>query len=51
MTRIEEFMKQGSLTFEKYRMVDNFVEECEMHNLTVEVSTDEDGFYVVTLKE
>ncbi|WP_176524363.1 hypothetical protein [Bacillus thuringiensis] len=51
MARIEEFIKEGFLTFEKYRMMDNFVEECEMHNLTVEVSTDEDGFYVVMLKK
>ncbi|KLA04777.1 hypothetical protein B4086_5735 [Bacillus cereus] len=51
MIRLEEFMEQGSITFEKYRMLDNFVEECEMYNLRVEVSTDEDGFYVVTLKK
>ncbi|UUV47152.1 hypothetical protein [Bacillus phage vB_BanS-Thrax5] len=49
MNRIEQLKKDGSITFEKFRMMDNFLDECEYNDIEVNVSKDEDNFYIVTL--
>ncbi|UUV46133.1 hypothetical protein [Bacillus phage vB_BanS-Thrax1] len=51
MNRIEQLKKDGSITFEKFRTMDNFLDECEYNNIEVSVTKDEDSFYVVTLKK
>ena len=49
LTLIEQLKKDGSITFEKFRMMDNFLEECEYNDIEVNVTKDEDNFYIVTL--
>jgi len=51
MNRIKQLKIDGSITFEKFRMMDNFIDECESNNIEVEVTKDEDNFYIVTLKK
>lgn len=50
MTKLETLITEGTVIFEKFRHMDNFLEECEHNNLEVNVTIDKDNWYVVTLK-
>ncbi|AIF72147.1 hypothetical protein LD11_gp271 [Bacillus phage Riley] len=51
MTKLETLINGGTVTIEKFRTLDNFLDECEHNDLEVEVGRDEDNFYTVTLKK